>query len=275
MRSELGLPQATTSTTTSLGASQGSQSGVGQGTLSGVGQGSQSGVGQGSSTGQLPRELSSPFLSVAGDIGKYLQDATVKIVIPGDANILLPNGKTEYTKTTVKCDKNGGAQTTTKPAVIPKSKPAPPPKSKYDGKDVCLDPASANNLNRPLRPGDSNFAFKPNYNFSHKEPTKEWADSYGWSFMPPQYWSVPQRRPPVCIPDKGTEATVTPIYTTGTPLDALDWNRPMVQKPSQEYKQNDNYYYPGWVAQETYNYPFSGTTAEYYNLNKATTTKEP
>ena len=220
------------------------------------------------------------FLTIAGDIGKYLQDTTVKIVLPGDANILIPNGSTEYVKTTVKCDKNGGATTTTTPAQKPKTvepKPTPTPKSKYDGKDVCQDPASlaSDARKRGPVPGDSNFAYKPKYGFNHMEPTKEWADAYGWSFMPPQYWSVPQRRPPVCIPDKDTEATVQPTYTQGTPLDALDWNRPMIQKPSQEYKRNDNYYYPGWVAQEDYHYPFSGTTAEYYNLNKATSTKTP
>jgi hypothetical protein len=221
------------------------------------------------------------YLALASDIGKYLQDTTVKIMIPGDASIILPNGSTQYEKKTTKCDKNGGASVTTKTSTITntssKSSTDSKSKDKYASKQICQDPASLAAEARKAGPvpGDSNYAFKPKYGVSHMEPTKEWADSYGWSFMPPQYWSVPQQRPPVCIPDKDTEATIQPAYTQGTPLDALDWNQPPVRKPAEEYRRNDNYYYPGWVAQDSYTYPFSGTTAEYYNLNKATSTKNP
>ena len=94
--------------------------------------------------------------------------------------------------------------------------------------------------------------------------------------MPPQYWSVPQKRPPVCVPAKGKASSVLPIYDKGTPVDALDWTQVGSMLPKFEYNEvhNPNYYYPGWIAQDNIKYPVNSSkkSAEYYNLNKATST---
>ena len=75
--------------------------------------------------------------------------------------------------------------------------------------------------------------------------------------MPPQYWSVPQQRPPACIPNKQDTATVTPIYDKSAPIDVLDWTQVGSILPKYEFKEvhNPNYYYPGWNAQDKANYP--------------------
>ena len=99
--------------------------------------------------------------------------------------------------------------------------------------------------------------------------------AYGWSYMPPQAWSVPQKRPPVCIPEKDTQATVTPVFDKGTPVDAMSWTQANNLLPKTEYTEeyNANYYYPGWIAQDGVKYPldkagnFRG--GEYYNYNLA------
>ena len=67
----------------------------------------------------------------------------------------------------------------------------------------------------------ANFNYKPKVKFSHMEPKKNIASAYGWSFMPPHYWSVPQKRPPVCIPQNNKQATVTPVFDDGTPVDIV------------------------------------------------------
>ena len=93
-----------------------------------------------------------------------------------------------------------------------------------------------------------NFSFKPNYNFKHNEPNNTFAKQYGWSYMPPYTWSVPQKRPPVCIPTKNKESIVTPIFDKGTPVDALDWVKSEDVFSNDKYTEqyNENYYYPGW-----------------------------
>ena len=124
-----------------------------------------------------------------------------------------------------------------------------------------------------LEVGES-FNYKPNIKFDHNEPSIKTASAYGWSYMPPQTWSVPQKRPPVCIPDHDTQSTVKAIYDKGTPVDALDWVKSGAILPQNEYteKYNENYYYPGWKAQEHINYPFKDGNKgpqEYYNYNLA------
>ena len=122
---------------------------------------------------------------------------------------------------------------------------------------------------------DKPFDFKPKVEFKHEQPEKKIASAYGWSYIPPQYWSVPQKRPPVCIPAAGTEEIVRPLYDKGTPVNALEWNQVGSIIPKFEYKTvyNPNYYYPGWIAQDNVNYPKKGAVStEYYNNNPATAT---
>ena len=121
-----------------------------------------------------------------------------------------------------------------------------------------------------------NFSYKPKVKFDHKQPSKQIASAYGWSYMPPQYWSVPQKRPPVCLPDKSGTATVASIYDKGVPVDALDFTKVGSILPKFEFKEvhNPNYYYPGWIAQDKIKYPigkdkkFNGKK-EFYNYNIA------
>tara|TARA_B100000963_G_scaffold179791_1_gene156205 strand:- start:7187 stop:8851 length:1665 start_codon:yes stop_codon:yes gene_type:complete len=120
----------------------------------------------------------------------------------------------------------------------------------------------------------ANFNYKPKVKFDHKEPSKKIMSAYGWSYMPPQTWSVPQKRPPVCIPDDDKQATVKPIFDKGTPVDAMSWTQANNLLPKTEYteKYNANYYYPGWVAQDKVNYPLNKAgleRSEYYNYNLA------
>ena len=61
--------------------------------------------------------------------------------------------------------------------------------------------------------------------YTHKRPNiTDPFKTDGYSFINPALWDVPQQRPPICIPQKGYESTVQPIPTTGTPLEALEWN---------------------------------------------------
>jgi len=81
----------------------------------------------------------------------------------------------------------------------------------------------------------ANFNYKPLVKFTHMEPKKNMAAAYGWSFMPPSSWSVPQKRPPVCIPQNGKQAMVTPVFDKGTPVDALSWTQSNSNLPKVEY----------------------------------------
>jgi hypothetical protein len=82
--------------------------------------------------------------------------------------------------------------------------------------------------------------------YTHIKPGKNLFNSYGYSYMPPEVWSVPQDRPPVCIPQKGFEAEALPIYTKGTPLDALEIQQTLMPKFKYEEVYDPKYYYPGW-----------------------------
>ncbi len=94
----------------------------------------------------------------------------------------------------------------------------------------------------------SNFAFKPEPRYPEKEADRKIASSYGWSFIPPQFWSVPQQRPPICLPSKDSTATVTAIYDKSVPVDALEWtqvNYPPDESGVDKRFLEDDYYYPG------------------------------
>ena len=132
----------------------------------------------------------------------------------------------------------------------------------------------ANDGVKPIDP--SNFSFKPDVRFAHKEPSRKIASAYGWSFMPPHYWSVPQQRPPACIPNKQNTATVTPIYDKSVPVDVMDYTQVGSILPKFEYNEvhNPNYYYPGWIAKEKEPYPGKNgrkvmKTGEYYSMKLA------
>tara|TARA_B100001093_G_scaffold519654_1_gene609675 strand:+ start:675 stop:2516 length:1842 start_codon:yes stop_codon:yes gene_type:complete len=132
----------------------------------------------------------------------------------------------------------------------------------------------ANDGVRPIDP--SNFSFKPDVRFAHKQPSRKIASAYGWSFMPPHYWSVPQQRPPACIPNKQNTATVTPIYDKSVPVDVMDYTQVGSILPKFEYNEvhNPNYYYPGWIAKEKEPYPGKNgrkvmKTGEYYSMKLA------
>ena len=50
--------------------------------------------------------------------------------------------------------------------------------------------------------------------------------TYGWNYIPPQYWRVPQQRPPVCTPSSNCPPNkVMPILDKGAPVDALEWTQ--------------------------------------------------
>jgi len=85
-----------------------------------------------------------------------------------------------------------------------------------------------------------------NAGYNHIKPGMNLFNSYGYSYMPPEVWSVPQDRPPVCIPQKGFESEALPIYTTGTPLDALEIQQSILPKFKYEQVYDPKYYYPGW-----------------------------
>lgn len=135
----------------------------------------------------------------------------------------------------------------------------------------------ANDGATPMNP--SNFSYKPKIKFSHKQPSAKVASAYGWSFMPPHFWSVPQKRPPACIPSPQNTATVTPIYDKSVPVDALDYTQVGSILPKFEYNEvyNPDYYYPGWIAKKKEPYPGKNGKAvmksgEYYSMRRATST---
>ena len=49
-------------------------------------------------------------------------------------------------------------------------------------------------------------------------------DSYGWSYMSPEYWMVPNQAPPICI-NNTKPAIVKPLLDKGTPVNALNWQK--------------------------------------------------
>ena len=132
------------------------------------------------------------------------------------------------------------------------------------------------NVNKQiLKQDNKTVGYKNNVMFSHMEPNKKIMSAYGWSYMPPQTWSVPQKRPPVCIPSKNNTTKVMPILDKGAPVDSLNWTQVGSILPKFEYKENYNpdYYYPGWKSQKQVNYPKINSgknfSNKYYNYNRA------
>ena len=72
-------------------------------------------------------------------------------------------------------------------------------------------------------------------------------NNWGWSYMPPSSWSVPQKRPPPCIPQK--ECPVCPNMDEKY-ASPLKWTGVGSIMPNFIYKNiyNKDYYYPGWIA---------------------------
>ena len=69
----------------------------------------------------------------------------------------------------------------------------------------------------------------------------------GYSYINPALWDVPQNRPPICIPQKGYEATVQPLPTTGTPLEALEWKE-VLPRFTYNHVYDPKFYYPGYQS---------------------------
>ena len=55
------------------------------------------------------------------------------------------------------------------------------------------------------------------------KPNIEVYNQYGYSYMPPESWSVPQERPPVCYGSSIPNPEA--INTDGVPVDALEWKQ--------------------------------------------------
>ena len=101
----------------------------------------------------------------------------------------------------------------------------------------------------------------------HMEPdSSNIMSSYGYSYMPPTTWSVPQKRPPVCIPDQ--QKVPVAQLTKGVPLDALEYTKVGSILPKFEYqeKYNPDYYYAGWKVVKPDPYPNFGS--KYWSGNK-------
>jgi len=127
---------------------------------------------------------------------------------------------------------------------------------------------------------NQNIGYRTNIKFNHLEPTKKIMSAYGWSYMPPQSWSVPQKRPPVCIPSKENRTKIMPLLDKGVPVNALDWTKVGSILPKFEYSEhyNPDYYYPGWKSQKNIKYPNFTTgknfSNKYYNYNRAEKTSK-
>jgi hypothetical protein len=94
----------------------------------------------------------------------------------------------------------------------------------------------------------SNFAFKPSIKYPEKEANRNIASQYGWSFIPPQFWSVPQPRPPICLPADNNVSTVTAIYDKSVPLNVLELSKVNFPENTTGVDKrflNSDYYYPG------------------------------
>lgn len=99
----------------------------------------------------------------------------------------------------------------------------------------------------------------------YKKPTTQTElekEEAGYVYLPSQFWSIPQKRPPACTPS--AKPKVCPVYTDGVPDGALEWkltarerqvrrssNRPTNAQHLRNSK--NRYYYPGYYAQgDTY-----------------------
>lgn len=200
----------------------------------------------------LPQEPSPSFIHQVDEINKLLKDISFKL----DSKLTINNGltkednwKEEVANKFRKLEQEIKDNET-------KNKPIPNrPRNDVDA--ILVDKQYYYNPNAPNKSLNENvsvdyttnfnFPYTPKYNYNHEQPAKEIAESYGWSIIPPAFWSVPQERPPVCIPEKGTAATVLPVYDVGTPLNAMEVNKAY---PKIEYKEdyNPDYFYPGYIT---------------------------
>ncbi len=71
-----------------------------------------------------------------------------------------------------------------------------------------------------------------------KETTKDKVhDTYGYSFIPPTEWSIPQKRTPVCLPQE--KCTPCPTYTSTDSIDLLQVRNLEKNVPKFELKQKN------------------------------------
>ena len=71
------------------------------------------------------------------------------------------------------------------------------------------------------------------------EPDPRILSPYGFSYMPPSLWSVPQQRPPVCIPQ--TKTTPTPVFTNSSYTDVMEFTGLGTIMPRFQYQETTNY----------------------------------
>ena len=105
--------------------------------------------------------------------------------------------------------------------------------------------------------------------FKHRQPNKKEFNDFGWSYMPPASWSVPQERPPSCIPQK--ECPVCPTMDDKY-ASALKWDSVGSIMPKFRYKEiyNPDYYMPGWTAKSQVRYRpkyYGDTKPVFKNIN--------
>ncbi len=82
------------------------------------------------------------------------------------------------------------------------------------------------------------------------KPRSFYLGQYGWSYLPPTTWSVPQQRPPVCLPSEPSnkvcaiyDSNIGSKYSEYLSRDAWETKRQNV-----EMVHDKNYYYPGYVG---------------------------
>jgi hypothetical protein len=118
-------------------------------------------------------------------------------------------------------------------------------KMSYDENGVKIDNKGPSSIDDNIA---SNFAFKPSIKYPQKEADRNIASQYGWSFIPPQFWSVPQQRPPICLPADNGVSTVTAIYDKSVPLNVLELSKVNFPENTTGVDKrflNSDYYYPG------------------------------
>jgi hypothetical protein len=101
--------------------------------------------------------------------------------------------------------------------------------------------------------GDGNNSAPESMNINSQmncKPRSFRLGQYGWSYLPPTTWSVPQQRPPVCLPSEPSNQ-VAGIYDSNIGskyseyLSRESWDTKM-EKVNMVY--DKNYYYPGYVG---------------------------
>jgi hypothetical protein len=126
-----------------------------------------------------------------------------------------------------------------------------------DETGMYLNSAGLPGHGQPVFPHDfnNNFEFRPTPNptwYNHQQPVGSNKDTggggwYGWSFLPKWMWSVPQPRPPVCIPSTPMDVdTVRALDAPGMPVGAMKWTYAMPSDAADVgFKYNPSYLGPG------------------------------